>query len=198
MPSPSAAEMEGIQCTRVISLRSLQPLKKDLYQENTYINLGKMEALCSTASKKRKQSEPQKRHSISIARWIELVEKYKRGTFKSRAQFLRSEMLDPIKYGNAFKLRVKYYDEGKLKHQGRSIKRLRNEKFPGIEEKLVHYIKNRVKLMQRDKVGLSFAILQAKARLFANQLAYDPTAFHASPGWVSNVLKRHEFVHVNL
>ena len=52
--------------------------------------------------------------------------------------------------------------------------------------------------MQRDKVGSSFAILQAKARLFADQLAYDPTASHASPGWVSNVLKRHEFVHVNL
>ena len=51
--------------------------------------------------------------------------------------------------------------------------------------------------MKTDKCGLSFSILQSKAMKFASNLdAHE--SFKASPGWISDVLTRHNLTQLNM
>lgn len=75
--------------------------------------------------------------------------------------------------------------------------RVKDGKYPSIEERLVQYIDDRAKLYQQDKCGLYWQILQEKATEFAaEQMPGQP--FPASPGWLDGVLKRHGIIGVSL
>ena len=75
------------------------------------------------------------------------------------------------------------HDAGELNpNPGRAdAKRRRVSKYPDVEKKLVDYIHHRKLLLQHDKVGLSFAILQQRALRFADLLCVPPNTFEASP-----------------
>ena len=143
-------------------------------------------------------SRKRARDSLPLTAWVELVTKYKNGKYKSTAQFLRTEGINVRKYKDAFCRRLKQHEAGMIVPAAiADSKRLRKSKFPDVEEKLAEYIRLRRQLMQRDKVGLSFSILQAKAKFFATKLGH-AEPFDASPGWISKVLKRSDLVSVHL
>ena len=83
---------------------------------------------------------------------------------------------------------------------GTDVKRLRTPEYYDIERELVNYLDKRVRLMCRDKVGLSWSYLQHRAEGIADRLlpADKREDFKASPGWLYDVLKRNRFVGVNL
>ena len=64
-------------------------------------------------------------------------------------------------------------------------------KFGAVADKLIAYIQLRKELMKKDKVGLSWVVMQAKALDWARAElgAADAAEFSASPGWISNVLR---------
>jgi hypothetical protein len=72
--------------------------------------------------------------------------------------------------------------------------------YDALEKRLVQYIQLRNEHYQRDHCGLSWLYLREKAKVYANQMLSDEerVKFKASPGWLSNVLRRHDIVGVNL
>ena len=143
--------------------------------------------------KKRRKSD---RSKLTIAEWVVLIERYKKGKYRSKQQFLRDAGLNGDTYRVQFGNRLKQHAAGVLtattaKH------RVRLGKHRGVEKKLVEYIQLRRKLVQRDKCGLSHSLLQAKALQFARDLGVGDD-FHASPGWLTNVLRRNDLARVGL
>jgi hypothetical protein len=107
----------------------------------------------------------------------------------------------------AFSRALKKFRNGKLKNVKAS--RVRARKFEDVAEYLVEYYIASLQQdermcafrQQRNKCGaaVSWGILQEKAIAFAKSKGYptdenDPDAFKASPGWISNVLKRGNLV----
>ena len=80
-----------------------------------------------------------------------------------------------------------------------SNKRKRLGKYVNVELKLVRYINHRARLYKQDKCGPSLLFLQEKARAYAfDEESDEYQQFDASPGWISNLLKRHDMKGVNI
>ena len=78
-------------------------------------------------------------------------------------------------------------------------KRKRLGKYVNVKLKLVRYINHQARLYKQDKCGLSWSFLQEKARAYALDKESDEyQQFDASPGWISDSLKRHDMKGVNL
>ena len=140
------------------------------------------------------------RNAISVTKWVKLIEKYKAGNYKSVMQFLRTEGLDGNRYKDSLRRRIQQYDAGMLHVKTGCLpdaKRLRTSKYADVEKKLAEYIRLRRQLMQRDKIGLSFSMLQTTAKEFATRLGHTHE-FEASPGWITKVLKRNNLTSVHL
>jgi transposase-like protein len=79
-------------------------------------------------------------------------------------------------------------------------KRIISSPYHEVEDKLVKYIELRRERYSEDRCGLSFQYLQCKALQFAQSI-YDGeklAKFKASPGFISNLLKRNELVSLKL
>jgi hypothetical protein len=70
--------------------------------------------------------------------------------------------------------------------------RLKMGMYPQVETMLINYMVNRLALYPRDKLGLSFFLLQLKAAEFAKSVLSpeEQLLFLASMGWVRNCLFR--------
>ena len=80
-----------------------------------------------------------------------------------------------------------------------SNKNKRLGKYVNAELKLVRYINHRARLYKKDKCGLSWSFLQEEARAYAlDEESDEYQQFDVSPGWISNLLKRHDMTRVNL
>ena len=72
-------------------------------------------------------------------------------------------------------------------------------KYVNVEMKLVIYINHCARLYKQDKCGLSWSCLQENACTYAlDEESDEYQQFDASPGWISNLLKRHGMIVVNL
>ena len=61
------------------------------------------------------------RNTIPVAKWKELIDKYKKGKYKSHAQFLRTEGMDERKYKTIFSRRAQQHEAGLLKETSGKI-----------------------------------------------------------------------------
>lgn len=84
------------------------------------------------------------------------------------------------------------------------VYRVRRRPYADVEEDLFNYIRKRALLYQQDKCGLSWMLMKEKARSIYSTLFPEadvnpnlPT-LKASDGWIAKVLKRNDFVGVNL
>lgn len=91
-------------------------------------------------------------------------------------------------------------NRSKLPRGGSTVSRVRTPNFLAVENEIVSYLDKRYRLMFRDKVGMSRGYLQEKAKELAEKLltAEEYSDFKASSGWLTNVLKRNQFVGMNL
>jgi hypothetical protein len=62
--------------------------------------------------------------------------------------------------------------------------------YDEVADKLVRYLDLRMEKFKQDHLGISWSMLRNKAIKFAGDLGLDEGQFKASPGWISNVLKR--------
>ena len=115
----------------------------------------------------------------TVAEWVNLIQEYNQVMFKSKQQFLREKGLTSSAHRVTFHRKLKQYEAGELQKSS-NRQRVRQGKYHNVESKLVEYINLRNRMMQRDKCGLSFSLLQTKARQFATELGVD-AAFEASP-----------------
>ena len=80
-----------------------------------------------------------------------------------------------------------------------SNKRKRLGKYVNVELKLVRYINHRARLYKQDTCVLSWLFLQEKARAYElDEESDEYQQLDASPGWISDLLKRHDMTGVNL
>ena len=96
----------------------------------------------------------------------------------------------------AFSKKLKLFDKGEL-GKGKML-RQRQREFANIENKLVQYIELRERRYEIDKCGISWCTLCNKALQYASALGYSSDIFHASDGWISKVLERHNKKGINL
>ena len=146
----------------------------------------------------------------SLQDWYIVCNLYRRENPKeetatiSKAAFLRSDMSGnrfsgTVSEQNTFGKRLKQYDAGELK-PSQNV-RFREGMYPLIEDRLINYLDLRQKKYLRDKCGVSWMYLEHKAKEFKKQVETDHPlykSFQASPGWLSNVLKRHNKLGVTL
>ena len=59
-----------------------------------------------------------------------------------------------------------------------------------VADKLVRYLDLQMEKFKQDHLGISWSILRNEAIKFAGDLGLDEGLFKASPGWLSNALKR--------
>ena len=138
--------------------------------------------------------------------WFSLCAKYvaalKSQPKLSHAAFLRSkdsgdEINDAAGNRAVFGKKLKQYQAGKL-NSSTKLKRQKGGQFEDVEKKLVDYINLRKKLYRRDKCGMSWVLMEEKAKLFAKQCGYADGSFNASAGWIQNTLNRHGIIGIKL
>ena len=98
----------------------------------------------------------------------------------------------------SFEYYLKQYMAGKLTADDSDSKRAARPNFPKLEDKLHAYIQLSAKKYTRDKCGLSWLAIQAKALTIAKKLNIDVEKFQASPGWISKFMKRKNLVGIQL
>jgi len=111
---------------------------------------------------------------------------------KSQINFLRSEdsgMLDES-YQMSFGKRLHAFKAGKLP-QDDSVKRVRNGKYHDVEQCLIGFMETR-DTFSKGKIAVTWPFLMELAKRFAIALGYSESEFRASPGWLSNVLRRNK------
>jgi hypothetical protein len=106
----------------------------------------------------------------------------KQNKWKRQTQFLCSSESNGITEADAmvFSCKLKEFNTGKLKNVDE--KRICNQKFERIEKIVIEYIELCEKLYQKDKCGLSWQFLAAKALKAVELLGI--TDFSASAGWM--------------
>jgi hypothetical protein len=70
--------------------------------------------------------------------------------------------------------------------------------FPEVEKKLIAYIDMRADRFTLDNLGNSWGCLEEKAQEYATLLGITTGLFTASPGWITNCLKRNGTTQLNL
>eukprot|EP00968_Pinguiococcus_pyrenoidosus_P014369 scaffold1307_cov200-Pinguiococcus_pyrenoidosus.AAC.58 len=139
-----------------------------------------------------------RRRSYTNHRWYLACKKFREGKYPTQRAFLRSaDSCDDLGESDHVTLfrKLKLYDSGKLK-PGDQRKKARKPDFPLIEEKVIRYAQLRKKLYAKDKCGLSWQLLKAKAVSFADALGVE--SFKASNGWLNRVLKRAGLISIAL
>ena len=120
----------------------------------------------------------------------------------SQAAFLRNDTAGKDMIGT----RIEYQSLGKYYNMFKagnllpnSNKRKQLGKYVNVELKLMRYINHQARLYNQDKCGLSWSYLQKKARAYAlDEYSDKYQQFDASPGWILDLLKRHNFTGVNI
>lgn len=144
-----------------------------------------------------------KRTEYSKDYWYALCVKYdgfKEGLRPKQGDFLKSETsayTDSMRV--SFGSYLKAFRRGKLKPS--SVKRVRESKYPEMDERLAAYIRNRQQSYLRDKVSVSWVYLHAKLRQWTEEMSKNDNkykGFRASPGFISNVLTRHNLKLIRL
>jgi hypothetical protein len=145
----------------------------------------------SPAKKTRKR--PRTEYPVSM--WYEACQKFMDDPKKynsSQVQFLRSQdsgVLDE-NHKVSFGKRLKAFKDGNLpQDSGGSIKRVRKGKYLDVEQCLIAFIETRTKF-SKGKTAVTWPFLLELSKRFAVALGYKD--FRASPGWLSNVLKRNK------
>ena len=134
--------------------------------------------------------------------WFHVCTLYRTGDYKhmKQAAFLKSTVSGPVFSGTrseqmSFSTRLKLFDKGEL--MGGALLRQRARKYGDVEDRLMRYVELRQRRYRTDKCGINWLTLHHKAVLFAKECGYGPD-FKASDGWISNSLRRHGKVGINL
>lgn len=134
------------------------------------------------------------RMEFPVSFWYQMCQRFMNNQslyHHSQIKFLRSPdsgVLDES-FKVSFGKRLKAFKAGTLP-QNDSVKRMRKGKYQDVEKCLIAYIETRETCCGRGKTNITWPYLTELAKRFATALGYDPNDFQASPGWISNVLKR--------
>jgi len=138
----------------------------------------------------------------TLADWYKVCNDFHTlGTKMSRTQFLKSDLTSEKFSGTqseqmTFSNNYKKYLQKELDPDGGDRKRKRTPMYPELEKKLVEYIELRAASYTRDKLGLSWSLMRARALKYAKELNIEN--FEASDGWIEKVLKRNNLVGIKM
>jgi hypothetical protein len=92
---------------------------------------------------------------------------------------------------------LKQYHDKTLKLNN-SHSRSSKGQFPEVEKKLIAYIDMRADQFTLDNLGNSWGCLQERDQEYLSLLGITTELFSASPGWITNCLKRNGKTQLNL
>ena len=157
----------------------------------------------STTNKSKTGPKPNSKNVYKTnAEWYKVCHDYVNlPTIMAKSKFLKSDLTsekfsgtpsEQVSFGN----KLKQYHSGDLSLDDGDRKRKRKPMYPEIEKKMVEYIQLRAASYTTDTLGLSWNLMQAKARQYAKDLNVEN--FQASDGWLDNVLKRNDLVGIKM
>mmetsp|Transcript_839 Transcript_839/g.1413 ORF Transcript_839/g.1413 Transcript_839/m.1413 type:complete len:195 (-) Transcript_839:158-742(-) len=136
------------------------------------------------------------RKSFTLQEQSELCEKWKATNGKNFGVWCRNHAVKDATMRGYLK---KDRNNGYANIGAHDAKRQKKSPYFEVEQRLVEFLKLRREQYSPDNLGISYLLLQEKCLQFANFLPEDIRSdFKASPGYISNVLKRNGFGGVNL